>query len=44
MTPRWMASLTSTSAYIAPSVSRSRMVVNPFISAVRAATVARMAR
>jgi len=44
MTPRWMATFTSTSAYIAPSVSKSRMVVNPFISAMRAATVARIAR
>src|SRR5258708_7090963 len=41
MTPRWMATFTSTSAYIAPSVSRSRMVVNPFIRALRAATLPR---
>src|SRR5207248_2733349 len=35
-----MAVLTSTSAYIAPSVSRSRMVVKPFITAVRTAAAA----
>ena len=44
MTPRLMAVLTSTSAYMAPSVSRSRSAVKPFIRAVRAATVARMVR
>ncbi len=44
MTPRAMAVFTSTSAYMAPSVSRSRMVVNPFITAVRTAALARRAR
>ena len=44
MTPRLIAVLTSTSAYIAPSVSRSRSVVKPFMSAVRTAVVARIAR
>ena len=44
MTPRLIAVFTSTSAYMAPSVSRSRRVVKPFRRAVRAAAVARMAR
>ena len=44
MIPRLIAVLTSTSAYIAPSVSRSRNVVKPFWSAMRAATVAWMVR
>ncbi len=44
MMPRWIARFTSTSAYMAPSVSRSRMAVKPFIRAVLAATVARMVR
>ena len=44
MMPRLIAVFTSTSAYMAPSVSRSRRVVKPFSSAVFAATVARMVR
>jgi hypothetical protein len=44
MIPRLMAVFTSTSAYIAPSVSRSRIAVKPFMSAVRTAAVARMVR
>jgi hypothetical protein len=44
MTPRLIALRTSTSAYIAPSVSRSRMVVKPCSRAVRAAIVARIVR
>jgi hypothetical protein len=38
-----IAVFTSTSAYIAPSVSRSRIAVNPFIREVRAAAVALIA-
>src|SRR6266516_4441468 len=37
MTPRLIACFTSTSAYIAPSVSRSRSAVKPFVRAVRTA-------
>src|SRR2546423_14746268 len=44
ITPRAIAVFTSTSVYIAPSVSRSRMAVKPFMSAVRTAAVARIAR
>ena len=44
MIPRSIAVFTSTSAYIAPSVSRSRMVVKPKPIAVRAAIVARIVR
>ena len=44
ITPRAMAVLMSTSAYMAPSVSTSRKVVKPFITAVRAAALARRAR
>ena len=42
--PFAMAFLTSTSAYIAPSVSRSRIAVNPWESAIWALRAARIAR
>ncbi len=44
MTPLLIAFFTSTSAYMAPSVSRSRMAVKPLFTAILAATVARMVR
>ena len=44
ITPSLIAFFTSTSAYPAPSVSRSRIVVNPYSSARRAFTVARIVR
>ena len=44
ITPRAIAVFTSTSAYIAPSVSRSRSAVKPFIREARTFAVARMAR
>src|ERR1044072_2041181 len=43
MTPRLMAGFTSTSAYIAPSVSRSRITVKPLRSAMLKTAVARSA-
>src|SRR2546422_3251010 len=44
ISPRSTACFTSTSAYIAPSVSRSRIVVNPCSSAILAFRAARIAR
>src|SRR5207248_215490 len=44
ISPRSTARLTSTSAYMAPSVSRSRIAVKPWSSAIRAFRAARMAR
>ena len=44
MVPSSIACLISTSPYPAPSVSTSRIVVNPCSKARRAATVARAAR
>src|ERR1043165_3664837 len=43
-TPRAIAILRSTSAYIAPSGSRSRTAVKPYISATRALAAASIAR